>query len=64
MAVCCYGVWTDELHDCGILIRHFTPVSPHLMITIPNTVSETSDMNSTFTWLIAQGTSLHRRSVH
>ena len=58
-------VWTDELRDCGIHILHFIPVSPYLMITDrQDTVSETSDMNSTLTWLIAQGTPLHCRSVH
>lgn len=63
---CCFDVvWTDELRDCGIHILHFIPVSPYLMITDPqDTVSETSDMNSTLTWLIAQGTPLHCRSVH
>jgi len=62
--VCCGVVWTDELRDCGIHIRRLIPLSPYLMITDPDTVSETSDMNSTFTWLIAQGSSLHCRSIH
>jgi hypothetical protein len=62
--VCCDVVWTEELCDCGIHIRRFIPASPYLMIIDPNTLSETSNMNSTFTWLVVQGTSLHCRSVH